>query len=145
AALRVAQTLGVVGGCPVSAVGSFDEVVVAMMPVIEYIHAIEGRLRIKVPEVKRSPARARQVEELFRGVDGIQEVGANPVTGNVLLLHDRGRIAARQILGALIAAGYMGMGIDGRGARPEGVGVVAAAVAELLAWVILRAWKGLNP
>ncbi len=116
-----------------------------MMPVIKYIHAIEGRLRIKVPEVKHSPVRAREIEDLFRAVDGIHEVRANPSTGNVLLLHDPRRIAARQILGALIAAGYMGMGIDGRRSRPEGAGELAATIAELLTWVVLRAWRGLNP
>jgi len=122
-----------------------DEVVAAMMPVIEYIHAIEGRLRIKVPEVKGSPVRARQIEDLFREVEGVHEVRANPITGNVLLLHDPGRVAARQILGALIAAGYMGMGIDGGRARPEGAGEVAAAIADLLTWILFRAWRGLNP
>ncbi|MBV8558533.1 MAG: hypothetical protein JO116_23575, partial [Planctomycetaceae bacterium] len=81
----------------------------------------------------------------FRAVAGIHEVRANPITGNVLLLHDPRRIAARQILGALIAAGYMGMGIDGGRARPEGGGEVAATIAELLTWVVLRAWRGLNP
>jgi hypothetical protein len=116
-----------------------------MMPVIEYVHAIEGRLRIKVPEVKRRPAQARQIEDLFHAVEGIREVRANPITGNVLFLHDPGRIAARQILGALIAAGYMGMGIDAGGARPEGAGEVVASIAEVITWVLLRAWKGLNP
>jgi hypothetical protein len=116
-----------------------------MMPVFEYVHAIDGRLRIKVPEVKRSPAFARRVEELFRGVEGIAEVRANPITGNVLFLHDPARVAARHILATLIAAGYMGMGIDGRSARPETFGEVAATVAELVCWVLLRAWKGFNP
>jgi hypothetical protein len=116
-----------------------------MMPVIEYVHAIEGRLRIKVPEVKRSPSRARQIEERFRALEGVHVVRANPTTGNVLFLHDPGRIAAREILGALIAAGYLGMGVDGSEARPEGVRDFAAAMAELLTWVLLRAWKGFKP
>jgi hypothetical protein len=117
----------------------------SMMPVIEYVHAIEGRLRVKVVEVKGSPEHARQVEALFAGVEGVREVRANPITGNVLFLHDPGAVAAREILGALIAAGYMGMGIDAGRERPRDVAEVATTVAELLAWVILRAWKGFNP
>jgi hypothetical protein len=125
--------------------GSADEVLAIMMPVIEYVHAIEGRLRIKVPEVKHSPSRARQIEELFQAFEGVLEVRANPITGNVLFLHDPGRIATREILGALIAAGYLGMGIDGGKARRDSVGELAATIAELLTWALVRAWKGLNP
>jgi hypothetical protein len=116
-----------------------------MMPVIEYVHAIDGRLRIKVPEVKRSAARAQQIEDLFRGLEGIREVRANPITGNVLFLHDPGRIAAREIMGALISAGYLGMGIDSGRARAEGPGEVVATIAELVTWCLLRAFSGFNP
>jgi hypothetical protein len=116
---------------------------VAMVPVFEYIHAISGRLRIKVPEVKRSPAFARRVEELFGEVEGIHQVQANPITGNVLFLHDPELVPARQILATLIAAGYMGMGID---ARPEPtewerVGEFAA----LVCWVLVRTLPILTP
>jgi hypothetical protein len=129
-----------VGSGPVSGEG-FS----AMMPVFEYVHAIDGRLRIKVPEVKRSVEFARRVEELFRSVEGIREVRANPITGNVLFLHAPDRIAAREILGTLIAAGYMGMGIDGGRSRPGTAREVAATVAELVCWALLHAWRGFNP
>jgi Heavy metal associated domain 2 len=113
-----------------------------MMPVIDYVHAIEGRLRVKVVEVKGSPEHARRVEALFAGVAGVREVRANPITGNVLFLHDADAVAAREILGALIAAGYMGMGADAGRGRPRDVAEVAATVAELVAWAVLHAWKG---
>jgi hypothetical protein len=122
-----------------------DEVRAFMMPVIEYVHAIEGRLRIKVPEVKRSPSRARQIEEQFQAIEGVLEVRANPVTGNVLFLHDPRKVAAREILGALIATGYLGMGLDGKSTRPESVGEFVATIAELATWILLRAWKGFHP
>ena len=76
-------------------------------PVFEYVHAIEGRLRIKVPEVKRSPAVARRVEGQFRAIDGILEVSANPVTGNVLFHFEPDRIEPSAIMGALVTLGYM--------------------------------------
>jgi hypothetical protein len=119
--------------------------IAAMMPVIEYVHAIEGRLRVKVVEVKGSPAHARQVETMFRAVEGIREVRANPITGNVLFLHDPTALAGREILGALIAAGYMGMGIDAGRERPQTVAEVAVVVAELLSWAILRGCNGFHP
>jgi hypothetical protein len=111
-----------------------------MVPVFEYVHVVNGRLRVKVPEVKRSSVFARRIEDLFRSVEGIHEVRANPVTGNVLFLHDPERIPVRAILAGLLAAGYMGMGIDDREgpARPESIGDLAATIADLVAWGLSR-------
>ncbi len=47
-----------------------------MRPVIEYVHAINGRMRVKVPEVKRSPRFARRIEKWLGSIDGIREVRA---------------------------------------------------------------------
>jgi hypothetical protein len=119
----------------------------AMMPVFEYVHAINGRIRVKVPEVKRSLAFARRIEGWLRSIEGIREVRANPVTGNVLILHDTDRIAMREILGALIAAGYMGMGIatNGEAPPPETAGVLAVQVAEHLCHQVVRMLAGFTP
>src|SRR5437016_4180802 len=46
-----------------------------------YVHTIEGRLRIKVPEVKGCARRARDLERQFGGLTPIEYVSANPVTG----------------------------------------------------------------
>jgi copper chaperone CopZ len=115
-----------------------------MMPVIEYVHAINGRMRVKVPEVKRSATFARRIEEWLGSIDGIRQVRANPVTGNVLIFHDPDRIAAREILGALIAAGYMGMGIAAAdGPVPvETASVIATQVAEILCHQVVRVVAG---
>jgi Heavy metal associated domain 2 len=118
-----------------------------MMPVFEYVHAINGRIRVKVPEVKRSLKFARRIEAWLGSFEGIHEVRANPVTGNVLILHDPERIAGREILAALIAAGYMGMGIATADEPvPEGTAaVLAAQVAELLCYQIIRVLAGFTP
>ncbi|HZW30230.1 MAG TPA: hypothetical protein VFF52_05940 [Isosphaeraceae bacterium] len=112
-----------------------------MIPIFEYVHVLEGRLRVKVPEVKRSRAFARAVEDLFGSVEGIHEVRANPLTGNVLFLHDPELVPVRAILAGLVAAGYMGMGIAAgeTPARPEAIGELAATIAELVAWGLARA------
>ena len=124
-----------------------NEGIGAMMPVLEYIHAIHGRMRVKVPEVKRSKRFARRIEGWLGSFDGIREVRANPVTGNVLILHDPDRIPAREILGALIAAGYMGMGIataDGPAAEETAV-ALATQMAELLCYQLIRVLAGFTP
>ena len=131
--------------CRLQAGGS--EGIGAMMPVIEYIHAIHGRIRVKVPEVKRSLKFAQRIEGWLGSFEGIHEVRANPVTGNVLILHDPDRIAAREILGALIAAGYMGMGIatTDEAAAPETAVVQALQVVVLLCQQVARVLAGFTP
>lgn len=72
-----------------------------------YLHVMDGRLRVKVPEVKRSSARARQVEELIESVPGVTRVSANPTTGNVLVLFDPDQLTHHEILSALKNADYL--------------------------------------
>ncbi len=72
-----------------------------------YIHALEGRLRIKASQVKGAPARALEVESRLRQVDGIDHVTANPTTGNVLILYNSCRIAQHEVLDSLRTLGCL--------------------------------------
>jgi cation transport ATPase len=53
-----------------------------------YIHLLEGRLRIKIPEVKRAPSNASKIEHALAQLEGITYIKANPTTGNVLILFE---------------------------------------------------------
>lgn len=66
-----------------------------------YIHMLDGRLRVKVPEIKHSPAKIAEVQALLRAVDGVFRVSANPETGNVLVLFDCKRVNHDRILAEL--------------------------------------------
>jgi hypothetical protein len=97
-----------------------------------YIHALEGRLRIKVAGVKGTPAGASRVEAHLRSVDGILEVIANPMTGNVLVLYDPGTTHQDAIVGALRALGclpYKSPGTE-RASEPQLLLRVARVVAQ---------------
>jgi hypothetical protein len=72
-----------------------------------YIHALNGRLRIKVPEVKGLPMKAVELEGALRDIDGITFVRANPTTGNVLVLYDPAGIGQYELLAALQRLGYL--------------------------------------
>jgi heavy-metal-associated domain-containing protein len=72
-----------------------------------YIHALDGRLRIKAPTVKGSPARGLEVESRLRQVDGIDHVTANPTTGNILILYTSCRIAQHEVLDILHTLGCL--------------------------------------
>jgi copper chaperone CopZ len=72
-----------------------------------YIHVLDGRLRVKVPEVKGHPFNASRVEDNLREMDGITHVQANPTTGNVLILFAPDVISYEQIIESLIDFGFL--------------------------------------
>ena len=100
-----------------------------------YVHALNGRLRIKVPEVKGLPIKAVELEGALRNIDGITSVRANPTTGNVLVLYDPAKIAQYEVLGALQHLGYLqengAIQTPARG-RPRGYEGLGEAMAETL-------------
>jgi hypothetical protein len=66
-----------------------------------YVHAIDGRLRVKVTTVKGSPAKAAEIAGRLRALEGVRHVKANPITGNVLVLYGPGQIDREEVLAAL--------------------------------------------
>ena len=72
-----------------------------------YIHALDGRLRVKLVGVKGSPARASDIESRLRSYSGIHHVSANPVTGNVLILYDPIKFAQHEVLDTLRSLGLL--------------------------------------
>ena len=78
-----------------------------MSSVSSYIHALEGRLRVKSASVKGSRPKAQEVEAHFRGYEGITEVVANPVTGSILFHYDSRRVDQSEILEQLHILGCL--------------------------------------
>jgi copper chaperone CopZ len=74
-----------------------------------YMHVLDGRLRIKVPEIKRSPEQALQVEAMIEELKGVISVKANPTTGNVLVLYHSHLLSHADLIGALRQSGYLRM------------------------------------
>ncbi len=71
-----------------------------------YVHALTGRLRIKIPELKGNPVKAQEVENQFNLMTGMQQVSANPVTGSLLLLYDPHLLKQEEIFAVLKELGY---------------------------------------
>jgi hypothetical protein len=63
-----------------------------------YLHALDGRVRIKLAGVKGSPATASLAEERLRRCDGVVDVTANPITGNVLIIYDPARLKQARLM-----------------------------------------------
>jgi copper chaperone CopZ len=73
----------------------------------DYVHVLEGRLRIKVAEVKGSPRTAALVERELTLRKGITAVTANPTTGNVLVLYESAVVTPLDLISALRAIGCL--------------------------------------
>jgi hypothetical protein len=112
---------------------------------LPYIHALDGRLRIKIAAVKGSSAKALEIEERLREMHGIEQVKANPTTGNVLILYNPKRIEQAEVIAALqqlgcleesagsrVAATLLPKAIEGAG------GAMARTLAESLTETLVR-------
>ena len=97
-----------------------------------YVHLLDGRLRIRILAVKGSPANAREIEGKFRRIDGIKQVQANPITGNVLFLFDSDRIRHEGLVGALLAEGWISADCLSGETATMGAGISSASAAFLL-------------
>jgi hypothetical protein len=62
------------------------------------MHALPGRLRVKVAGIKKSPQMAAHVEQVLRQEPGVATVGASPVTGSVLVHFDPSRTCSAHLL-----------------------------------------------
>jgi hypothetical protein len=55
---------------------------------VELLHAIPGRVRLRVPEIRGNQARAREIEQQLAGIGSLRRVEVSPVTGTVLATYD---------------------------------------------------------
>lgn len=64
-------------------------------------HIPDGRIRIRVPEVKGSPAMADEMENQLAKLEGVAHVKANLLTGSVLVLFDAQVISHYQVFAVI--------------------------------------------
>ncbi len=55
---------------------------------LKVVHALPGRVRLRVAKVKGNPALARQAQKKLAQVPGIRQVEATPGTGSLLIQYD---------------------------------------------------------
>jgi len=104
-------------------------------------HHIPGRLRVRIPQVKRNEAAAQAVQRRLTGLPGVTSARANVVTGSVTVTYDPQAISGDDLVGALAESGYVARDIaDGAALPIEGVAsgaidVSASRAGEVLAKV----------
>ena len=65
------------------------------------VHAIDGRLRLKVTKIRRNIAAAHMLEESLRSIDGVKKVKVTPLTGSVLIEYDEWQIGSYELAALL--------------------------------------------
>ncbi|MFH1114994.1 MAG: hypothetical protein V1792_13870 [Pseudomonadota bacterium] len=72
-----------------------------------YVHEVPGRLRIKIPTLKRNVNEARRIEGLLGLMEGVSSVSVNHMTGSMLVNYDTAVTQSSAILGLLNRSGYI--------------------------------------
>jgi Heavy metal associated domain 2 len=68
------------------------------IPGIRVVHAIPGRVRLKIIYLRDNPELAREIRARLAGVQGIRRIEANPLTGSLLVLYDPEEITSLESL-----------------------------------------------
>ncbi|MDD3581729.1 MAG: hypothetical protein PHW74_11995 [Desulfobacca sp.] len=55
---------------------------------IKIVHALPGRIRLRVAEVKNNPGFAQAIKNCLSSIVGIRRVESNPLTGSLLVVFD---------------------------------------------------------
>lgn len=59
---------------------------------IQIVHAIPGRVRLKIADIKNNPSLVRLIKNRLSAIAGIKRVEGNPITGTVLVQFDPQRV-----------------------------------------------------
>jgi hypothetical protein len=59
-----------------------------MMPAALIVHEMQGRIRLRVPEMRGEPEFFSQIENRLQEFDDIFSVTVRPMTGSILIEHD---------------------------------------------------------
>lgn len=66
-----------------------------------YVHVLDGRVRVKVPAIRRRETAAQALKNDLSCLDGVLTVQANSMTGNVLVRFDHKIVDATEIIAAI--------------------------------------------
>jgi len=79
---------------------------------VAVIHAIPGRMRLRIPSLKGNEDLARPLREHLSSISGVEHVEVNPVTGSVLVVHDGREADAPELVHSLAAGLAPIVGVD---------------------------------
>ena len=75
-----------------------------------YLHDIPGRMRIKIPALRRNSDEAVEIQGLLEDLPGITSTFVNTITGSIVVRYDPEIVASGAILDFLAREGYIDVG-----------------------------------
>lgn len=70
-----------------------------------YIHQVPGRLRVRIPQIRKNPYKAAEIENLLT-LQGIEKVAINRVTGSIVAIYNPQMLNSDCLLRLLEERGY---------------------------------------
>jgi hypothetical protein len=110
-----------------------------------YLHDVPGRLRIKIPELRRNPRLAMELDRLLNSLFGVESIEANTVTGSVTVRYDHKIISSSAVITFLVREKYIDMTktVSDERHMENTLAHVSKAVSKALLGVVLdRALEG---
>lgn len=74
---------------------------------MHHCHSIPGRLRVKIPLLKKNAPAAETFEKAVKRVSGVSSVSVNTVTGSAVMIYDYRATSADALFDAIGRAGYL--------------------------------------
>ena len=93
------------------------------------IHHVRGRLRVRVPELKRNDEKAQAAKKAMKTHYGIRSVEVNVLTGSLLVYYDPKLLNAEAVLAKL--------GVE-RAQTQAGRPVLPGKIADAILWWVVE-------
>jgi hypothetical protein len=71
------------------------------------VHAVPGRLRVRIPGLKENPRFADALRARLHQAEGVVHVDTRPLTGSVIIQYDSGLLSHACLLGYLRQSGCL--------------------------------------
>jgi hypothetical protein len=109
------------------------------------LHELPGRLRIKIPMLKRNEVAARKLQNFLEEVAGISSTFVNALTGSIVIKFDPNVISSREIVSILTQEGYIDLAkiISGKPHNADGFSKIGAMASKaLLGLAVEKTFEG---
>jgi copper chaperone CopZ len=106
----------------------------------EYIHHVAGRVRLKMPQMRKDPRRAQEIQSAACRISGVTSVDANIVTGSLLVRYDKHQVDVATIMRSMAEMGLLSAPVRSRAPqqRPEASPLTDKVVGVLVEKLIER-------